>query len=206
MGEAKSIVQGDVKTPQAGVIEFKGGILEKITSCLEDIDRAIEIKQNDLEKEGPELRAENHYKLMLLRMAETALLRTKVVLEDYDEKLAINTTSKPDFEEFDPGDPDHEPFILEVLQEIQNVPGVSYAILEQHASIFSDNYKRYFKIFETYFEAMFKYFIEFKYITHVETEDQCFILKDGLDMINKLAKPKASVCVEFGEDEFEEDE
>jgi hypothetical protein len=55
---------------------------------IDDLDRAIEIKQHDLGVEGPSMAPENHFKLGVLKAADSLLRRARAILEDYGTDLA----------------------------------------------------------------------------------------------------------------------
>ena len=76
MGEAKNIVGVEEDPPDTGtVIADLGNIIDRI-------DKAIEIKQQDLaDEEGEE--CVNHFKLGILKAADALVRRAKAALEDY---------------------------------------------------------------------------------------------------------------------------
>jgi hypothetical protein len=94
MGQAKAIVEGASRSlNDLGVI----GDLAKI---VDRIDRAIELKQDDLGNE-PSNVAENHHKLGLLKASNDLIRRAKAMLEDYGKDIEEDTDPIYDEEEED---------------------------------------------------------------------------------------------------------
>lgn len=89
MGEAKNIVQGKAPVGTAD----PDSVIGKLEEVLDDIDTAIQIKQHDCFSEGPEMKAENHFKIGLLRGADGLMRRAQAMLEDYGEGLKDDTDS-----------------------------------------------------------------------------------------------------------------
>ena len=92
MGEAKELV-GTPSTipPRAKRTPTPAGdrisIIERLEQSIEDLDKAITVKQADLLSEGKGSRAENHYKLGILRATDSLLRRAAVALKDYGTDL-----------------------------------------------------------------------------------------------------------------------
>ena len=80
--------------PQRSTITA-GSIIARATALIDDLDRCIQVKQKDLEAEGRPLAAENHYKLGILKGADSLLRRARAMLQDYgtDLDLALNPTT-----------------------------------------------------------------------------------------------------------------
>lgn len=78
MGEAKELIVGsqDVSAPGSE------SILGQLNSVLDDIDSALQVKLGDLHTEGASARVENHYKIGLLRGADTLIRRAVAMIED----------------------------------------------------------------------------------------------------------------------------
>ena len=105
MGEARDIVgqPGDEvskprkprsrKTKEQDVIA-KASVIEHLTEVIDDLDRAIQVKQDDVHTEGKALAPENHYKLGILKGADSLIRRARAMLQDYgvDLDLALNPT------------------------------------------------------------------------------------------------------------------
>ena len=105
MGEARDIVgqPGDEvskprkprsrKTKAQDVIA-KASVIEHLTEVIDDLDRAIQVKQKDLTSEGHGMVPENHYKLGILKVADSHIRRARAALQDYgvDLELALNPT------------------------------------------------------------------------------------------------------------------
>lgn len=87
MGEAKDIVQSkpEVVTPIRP--RSTKGLVGRVNGMIDDLDRAIEVKQNDLDAEGRSALPENHTKLGLLMASMALLRRTRALLEDYGKDL-----------------------------------------------------------------------------------------------------------------------
>jgi hypothetical protein len=63
------------------------GVLGDLSTMVDRLDRAIEVKLQDLDNE-PTAIAENHVKLGLLRGSSALIRRAKAMLEDYGRDLA----------------------------------------------------------------------------------------------------------------------
>ena len=88
MGEAKNIIQGPENSP--GISDGYPTI-HKLCEIIDDLDRAIDIKLQDLDGEGTAQKAENHFKLGILRASESLVRRAKALLEDYGTDLEYDT-------------------------------------------------------------------------------------------------------------------
>lgn len=109
MGEAKQIVEGPANMITDGI-----PVIDKVDSAIDDIDRAIEIKLHDLDVEGTDSKAENHFKLGILRAADSLLRRAAALLKDYGSDLDNDVDPSEDMEaacgeEFERGYDDDEP-------------------------------------------------------------------------------------------------
>jgi hypothetical protein len=62
-------------------------VIERLSKMIEDLDRAIEAKQHDLDVEGTAQAPENHFKLGVLRASDSLIRRAKALLEDYGSDL-----------------------------------------------------------------------------------------------------------------------
>lgn len=85
MGEAKEIIEGSC-FENSGV-----STIDKLSEVIDDLDQATGVKLEDLENEGPERKAENHFKLGILRASESLVRRAKALLEDYGTDLDYDT-------------------------------------------------------------------------------------------------------------------
>jgi hypothetical protein len=87
MGEAKDIVGSpkDEYKPRSPIsIKTDGsGVIARLTIVIDDLDRAIQVKQQDLTSEGHGLVPENHYKLGILKGADSLVRRARAMLQDY---------------------------------------------------------------------------------------------------------------------------
>jgi len=88
MGEAKEIVGSpkDEYKPAQDVVGIKpkpGSVISTLTSLIDDLDRAIQVKQGDLTSEGHGMVPENHYKLGILKGADSLIRRARAMLQDY---------------------------------------------------------------------------------------------------------------------------
>lgn len=121
MGEAKEMVGSPVPKPAMPSIGCKSrtsqsSIIDRLDEIQDDLDKAIEIKQHDLLTEGKGSRAENHFKLGILKAADSMVRRAKAALEDYgsdlqydiDPTLDEKAASGEDLEEDDPEDEDED--------------------------------------------------------------------------------------------------
>ena len=96
MGEAKEIVGSEKRKAPITDIGSKrktggmaaGSVIERCSGMIDDLDRAIEIKQHDLDVEGTSMAPENHFKLGVLKAADSLLRRARAILEDYGTDLA----------------------------------------------------------------------------------------------------------------------
>lgn len=95
MGEAKEIVGSARReyTPE-GKPGLSLAVIPRLTGIIDDLDLAITVKQNDLAAEGHSAVPENHYKLGILKGADSLVRRARAMLEDYgiDLDQAINPT------------------------------------------------------------------------------------------------------------------
>ena len=87
MGEAKDIVQSTPESVTPIRPRSYHGLVGRVTSMIDDLDRAIEVKQKDLDAEGFNSLPENHTKLGLLMASMALLRRTRAMLEDYGSDL-----------------------------------------------------------------------------------------------------------------------
>lgn len=85
MGEASDIVGKHDHFPKPA--EVGGSVIARIGGMIEDLDRAMQVKEHDLAVEGDALRAENHYKLGILKGADSLLRRARAMLQDYGSDL-----------------------------------------------------------------------------------------------------------------------
>lgn len=85
MGEAKDIVGKHDHFPEPS--EVGGSVIARLGGMIEDLDRAMQVKEHDLSVEGDALRAENHYKLGILKGADSLLRRARAMLQDYGSDL-----------------------------------------------------------------------------------------------------------------------
>lgn len=97
MGEAKDIVgtpKEEYKAPRKskknlddvhipGTRAAKAGVIAVLTDVIDDLDRAIQVKQQDLSMEGHGMVPENHYKLGILKGADSLVRRARAMLQDY---------------------------------------------------------------------------------------------------------------------------
>lgn len=84
MGEAKDIVgkpHDDHFPMPAG--SAPGSVIQRMGAMIDDTDRAIQVKEHDLIVEGPKHYAENHYKLGILKAADSLMRRARALLQDY---------------------------------------------------------------------------------------------------------------------------
>ncbi len=90
MGEAVDTVKGNGShsspVPRSKTFA-KGSVLADLTNIMDRIDRAKEVKQDDLDQEGRSAQAENHAKLGLLQAAGAMVRRARAILEDYGGDL-----------------------------------------------------------------------------------------------------------------------
>jgi hypothetical protein len=104
MGEAKEIVGSkkdkiiDLSKRRKAESFEDGTVLDRITSMIEDLDRAIEVKQHDLDVEGTAQAPENHFKLGILRASDSLLRRARAMLEDYGSDLVNDLDPTEDIE------------------------------------------------------------------------------------------------------------
>jgi hypothetical protein len=87
MGEAKDIVKSKPESVTPLHPRSPHGLIGRVTCMIDDLDRAIEVKQGDLDAEGFNSLPENHTKLGLLMASMALLRRTKAMLEDYGKDL-----------------------------------------------------------------------------------------------------------------------
>jgi len=91
MGEAVETVKGGNGSHSSPVPRSKtfarGSVLADLTNIMDRIDRAKEVKQDDLDQEGRSAQAENHAKLGLLQAAGAMVRRARAILEDYGGDL-----------------------------------------------------------------------------------------------------------------------
>lgn len=115
MGEAKEIVgekKGkvfDFSKPKQGD-KSPLGVIERLAGMIEDLDRAIEVKQHDLEVEGTSQAPENHFKLGILRAADSLLRRAQAALEDYGSDLSQDLDPTEDEDAASGDDFEHDPY------------------------------------------------------------------------------------------------
>jgi len=84
----------DVHVP--GTRAAKAGVVAVLTDVIDDLDRAIQVKQNDLSVEGHGMVPENHYKLGILKGADSLMRRARAMLQDYGLDLdEIGHTEDP---------------------------------------------------------------------------------------------------------------
>jgi hypothetical protein len=104
MGEAKDIVGGkegkvlDLTKKRESISSEEGGVIGRLTGVIEDLDHAIEVKQHDLGVEGTAQAPENHYKLGVLRAADSLIRRARALLEDYGTDLVHDLDPTVDVE------------------------------------------------------------------------------------------------------------
>lgn len=99
MGEAKDIVgtpKDEYKRPipatdVAGIKPKPGSVISTLTVVIDDLDRAIQVKQGDLTSEGHSMVPENHYKLGILKGADSLIRRARAMLQDYGLDLDETT-------------------------------------------------------------------------------------------------------------------
>lgn len=86
MGEASELVGHHDHTPPTEDQKGSGSILARLTGVLDDLDKAIQVKEKDLNQEkGKE--AENGLKLGKLKAADTLMRQARAMLEDYGVTL-----------------------------------------------------------------------------------------------------------------------
>jgi len=88
MGEAKEIVgkpYDDHFPAPVGVAA--GSVIQRMSLMVDDIDRAIQVKEHDLSVEGKNNFAENHYKIGILKGADSLIRRARAMLQDYGTDL-----------------------------------------------------------------------------------------------------------------------
>lgn len=86
MGEASALVGKHDHTPPTQEQKGSGSILSRLTGILDDLDKAIQVKDKDLNQEkGKE--AENAVKLGKLKAAEAMVRQARALLEDYGVAL-----------------------------------------------------------------------------------------------------------------------
>jgi hypothetical protein len=118
MGEASELV-GKAKDDHFPVPVGSNGttsIISRMTSVIDDLDRAVQVKEHDFAVEGSAAKAENHFKLGMLRAADSLTRRARAILQDYGADLAhdVNPTvdeeaaSGEDLEEMSEEDVDSE--------------------------------------------------------------------------------------------------
>lgn len=109
MGEAKEIVGAPARkskhsSQSDGDLGFSSddclshsAVIPKLESVIDNLDKAISIKQEDLLGEGDALKAENHYKLGILKAADSLIRRAKELLcaygADLRSDIEIGTTT-----------------------------------------------------------------------------------------------------------------
>jgi hypothetical protein len=90
MGEAVDTVKGGngstSRVPRSKTFA-KGSVLSDLTNIMDRLDRAKEVKQDDLDQEGRSSQPENHAKLGLLQAAGAMVRRARAILEDYGGDL-----------------------------------------------------------------------------------------------------------------------
>jgi len=93
MGEAKEIVSGagaeHSRRQNKAAGDLNRGLLGHLEAVLDDLDRAIEAKQQDVALEGMAKLAENHYKLGLLMASAHLIRRAYALMEDYGAPLEV---------------------------------------------------------------------------------------------------------------------
>lgn len=116
MGEAKDLVgkPGDEVPPPKGakpptkptLDDVRTGkskakdptsVITDLSVTIDKLDRALEVKQQDIHREGRAMVAENHYKLGILQGAISLLRRARAMLQDYGSDLEL--TLNPDEDE-----------------------------------------------------------------------------------------------------------
>jgi hypothetical protein len=94
MGEAKEIIEGKPSVSKSA----KQPVIKQLEEIIDDIGDAIDVKLNDLDVEGHAQMAENHFKLGILRAADSLIRRAKALLEDYGTDLEFDTDPTVDQE------------------------------------------------------------------------------------------------------------
>ena len=92
MGEARDIVEGESVKRGSADPDSALGMLEAL---MDDLDRALEIKQHDFFAEGQSMKPENGFKCGVLQASLSLLRRAKALLEDYAEPLPPIESNKP---------------------------------------------------------------------------------------------------------------
>lgn len=116
MGEASDLV-GKAKDDHFPVPVGSNGttsIISRMTAVIDDLDRAIQVKEHDFMVEGTASKAENHFKLGMLRAADSLTRRARAILQDYGADLAhdvnptvdVDAASGDDLEEMSEEDVD----------------------------------------------------------------------------------------------------
>ena len=86
MGEASSLVGKHDHAPPTEEQKGSGSILARMTGMLDDLDKAIQVKEKDLNQEKSQ-EAENSLKLGKLKAAEALIRQARALLEDYGTTL-----------------------------------------------------------------------------------------------------------------------
>lgn len=89
MGEAKETVGTKKKSSPVKAVKDVGdtSIMDLLGDAIDKLDDAVGVKQKDLTTEGDALAAENHFKLGMLKGADSLIRRARAMLEDYGSDL-----------------------------------------------------------------------------------------------------------------------
>lgn len=73
-------------------------VITDLSLTIDKLDRALEVKQQDIHTEGRSQVAENHYKLGILQGSISLLRRARAMLQDYgtDLELSLNPNEDED--------------------------------------------------------------------------------------------------------------
>jgi|MudIll2142460700_1097286.scaffolds.fasta_scaffold00224_8 hypothetical protein len=85
----------DVRTGKAA--KEPTSVITDLSLTIDKLDRALQVKQQDIHTEGRAMVAENHYKLGILQGALSLLRRARAMLQDYGTDLEL--TIHPDADE-----------------------------------------------------------------------------------------------------------
>jgi hypothetical protein len=85
----------DVRT---GKVKDPTSVITDLSLTIDKLDRALEVKQQDIHSEGRAMVAENHYKLGILQGSISLLRRARAMLQDYgtDLELTVNPNEDDD--------------------------------------------------------------------------------------------------------------
>jgi hypothetical protein len=77
----------DVRTGKA---KDPTSVITDLSVTIDKLDRALQVKQQDIHSEGRAMVAENHYKLGILQGSISLLRRARAMLQDYGTDLELS--------------------------------------------------------------------------------------------------------------------